>query len=441
MTYSDVINYIQAIPMNTKRDLSNVIELLAKMGNPEKKLKIIHVGGTNGKGSTSSFITQMLMAMGYDVGLFTSPYLETFNERIRINASNILDQDLVEAFVTVKKAIDSLSEDGELVFTQFDLITAMAYHYFASKKTDFVVLEVGLGGEFDSTNTCSPAMSVICSISLDHMEFLGNSIESITKAKAGIIKRKTPVVLYQQSQVVEEIIAKKAQEMEAPLVITDFDSIHIKSRSIYGQEFDIKIFDRKFESLFISITGEHQVKNFVTALTTLLLMERKGLIKAAEDSAIREGAKKARWNGRTELFWDDPVTILDGAHNADGAKMLSQYIEEYLSDYYLIMVFGVLSDKQIDLVAQHLIPWADKLVLTKPLVQRAEDVYELYGLIKEYVKDQVEVDITQAVSEAVKIAQEAGESLKGSQKVAVLYAGSLYLIGEARTGLRKYYKK
>lgn len=441
MTYSDVINYIQAIPMNTKRDLSNVIELLAKMGNPEKKLKIIHVGGTNGKGSTSSFITQMLMAMGYDVGLFTSPYLETFNERIRINASNILDQDLVEAFVTVKKAIDSLSEDGELVFTQFDLITAMAYHYFASKKTDFVVLEVGLGGEFDSTNTCSPAMSVICSISLDHMEFLGNSIESITKAKAGIIKRQTPVVLYQQSQVVEEIIAKKAQEMEAPLVITDFDSIHIKSRSIYGQEFDIKIFDRKFESLFISITGEHQVKNFVTALTTLLLMEKKGLIKAAEDSAIREGAKKARWNGRTELFWDDPVTILDGAHNADGAKMLSQYIEEYLSDYYLIMVFGVLSDKQIDLVAQHLIPWADKLVLTKPLVQRAEDVYELYGLIKEYVKDQVEVDITQAVSEAVKIAQEAGESLKGSQKVAVLYAGSLYLIGEARTGLRKYYKK
>ena len=170
-------------------------------------------------------------------------------------------------------------------------------------------------------------------------------------------------------------------------------------------------------------------------------MEKKGLIKAAEDSAIREGAKKARWNGRTELFWDDPVTILDGAHNADGAKMLSQYIEEYLSDYYLIMVFGVLSDKQIDLVAQHLIPWADKLVLTKPLVQRAEDVYELYGLIKEYVKDQVEVDITQAVSEAVKIAQEAGESLKGSQKVAVLYAGSLYLIGEARTGLRKYYKK
>lgn len=441
MTYNSLLDYIHAIPMSTKRDLPQMIKLLERMGNPEKGLKIIHVGGTNGKGSTSVFLSEMLQASGYKVGLFTSPYLEVFNERIRLNGRNIEDEDLVDSFARVKAAIDSFSGDPDFHLTQFDIITALAYDYFKRQEVDYAVIEVGLGGEFDSTNTCQPIISIIGSISMDHMDYLGNRLETISRAKAGIIKEGTPLVLYNQSDLVQEIILAKAREKNASVYITDFSGLKIKEKSIEGQKFDLDLMGRRFESLAIRMTGQHQAKNFITALICLLVLEKEGLIKSLDEAAIQSGAWNARWNGRTELFWENPITILDGAHNADGSKMLSDYIEDYLSDYRLILIFGVLADKQVDIVAENLIGHADYLVLTKPTIQRAESVEELREIAVKYRKPQTSIHMTETVDEAVAYAQALAKKIQETQgeKLAVLYSGSLYLIGEARSSLKKYY--
>ena len=439
MNYKETVCYIESISMGDRRGLDDTTKLLAALGNPEKKLKIIHVAGTNGKGSVCTYLSEMLMAMGYSVGLYTSPYLEVFNERIRLNGQNIPDKDLVKHFAVVKEKLEVLSKDEDFSPSQFDIITAGAYCYYAEKNPDFVVLEVGLGGEFDSTNTCTPLISVITSISLDHTEFLGSTITEIAGAKAGIIKQNIPAVLYHQSEKIETVVKNKAHQMDAPLYIADFSNINIQSKSIYGQTLSVKVQGRSFENIRLTIPGTHQAKNFVTALTAMIVLDQEGILQGFDENIVRTGAKNAKWNGRTELFRENPVTILDGAHNADGSLAFANYIKEYLADYHIVFVFGVLADKEINIIADNLMPLADEIIITEPHNYRAEHSEKLLDVIKTRVSHDVHVQIIKEVSEAVKAAQTIAEVYIGEDKVAVLYSGSLYLIGEARAALKKHY--
>lgn len=441
MNYSDAITEIEQIPIVDRAGLGNMRLLLEELGNPEKALRIIHVAGTNGKGSISSYISTILQAMGYRVGLFTSPYLERFNERIRLNGESIADEDFITVYAEVQAAIKRLSiEKKGFALSQFDVITACAYMYYLQKAPDFVVLEVGLGGALDSTNTCTPLVSVIASISIDHTEYLGNTIAQIANVKAGIIKPHIPVVLYEQSEEAQSVVLNRARNVSAPVYRTSFSDIHILEKSIYGQRLNLQLMGRIYRGMLLATPGEHQARNWVCALTAVLVLEEKGHVRALEDAVAYEAARNAKWNGRTELFTDKPVTILDGAHNAEGSEALARYIAEYLSEYYLIFVFGVLQDKEVDIITHNLLPLADEVVVTKPSIYRAVTAENLYREVYNKVRENVEVHISGSVADAVHYTQAKAEDRKGAN-IAVLYSGSLYLIGEARTALREYYQE
>lgn len=438
MNYRETVDYIESFPMGNKKGLDDTRKLLAALGNPEKDLRFIHVAGTNGKGSICSYLSEMLMAMGYRVGLYTSPYLEEFNERIQLNGQNISDEDLVKYYALVKEKMDELSKEEDFTPSQFDIITAGAYAYYADQKLDFVILEVGLGGEFDSTNTIRPLVSVITSISLDHTEFLGNTIKEIAKAKAGIIKPGIPIVLYAQSEEAEKVIKDKAKEVNSELFMADFSRVETQSRSIHGQKIKAEIMGRTFDNIDLRISGNHQAKNFVTAITTMIVLVEEGLIQGFNEDIVRIGAKKVHWSGRTELFFEDPVTILDGAHNAGGSLSLAKYIEEYLTEYRLLFVFGVMADKEINLIIENLIPLADEIIITEPHSHRAAHGEKLLNIIKTRLDPDIPIQIVKEVDQAVRTAQDRAKNYEGGDKMAVLYSGSLYLIGEARRALKKY---
>lgn len=433
--YNEAMQYINNSSKGISLGLYSIGNILQRMGHPEKKLKIIHVGGTNGKGSTSTFIAEFLQEMGYKVGLYTSPYLEEFNERIQINKKNISKEELTAMVAKAKIAIDDYVAQGNPEPTEFEIITAAAYQYFYEQKVDYVVLEVGLGGELDATNTCEPMLSVLTSISMDHVDFLGDDLLKIAETKAGIIKKNRPVVLYHQSPEIEEVIRNKAMQMESELYITQLDKLRIHSASIYGQNFDAEVLGQPYENIGISMAGEHQVRNFLTALTAIKVLEKDGQIGTLTQNQLLAAAKKAKWKGRTELLIEEPITILDGAHNYDGAQMLRGYIQRHLSDKPVILVFGMLRDKDMDGVVSLLAPWVRHIVLTVVNNPRAASAEEMAAVVQKYKKETdyiIQEDIDDAIEYAQRFAKESG--------AAVIYAGSLYMIGNARTRLREKYQ-
>ncbi|MDO4711593.1 MAG: folylpolyglutamate synthase/dihydrofolate synthase family protein [Peptostreptococcaceae bacterium] len=433
--HDNIMDFIHNTPKGTALGLYSIGSILKNMGNPEKKLKIIHVGGTNGKGSTCTFIAEMLQGMGYKVGLYTSPFLEEFNERIRINKKNISNEDLVKVFSLTKNAVDRYLAEGDPMPTEFEITTASAYQYFLQENVDWVVLEVGLGGALDATNTCDPILSVITSISIDHVEYLGDDLLEIARTKAGIIKKGKPCVLYSQSEDVENVIINYAEEMGSEIFITEPEKVIMRSADRYGQTFDLEVLGESFHDIRISMAGEHQVKNFVTALTAVKILERKKAIKILEESVLKKAAIEAKWKGRTELIVREPITILDGAHNVDGAAVLSKYIRSHLADRKILLVFGMLKDKDINGTLAHLAPLADRFVITIPDSPRAASANEVQMIVEKYKKDS-NIRICEKIEEAVRYAQSIGEAEEG---VAIIYAGSLYMIGAARTALRKRY--
>lgn len=433
--YNEAMQYINNSSKGISLGLYSIGNILQRMGHPEKNLKIIHVGGTNGKGSTSTFIAVFLQEMGYKVGLYTSPYLEEFNERIQINKKNISKEELTAMVSKAKIAIDDYVAQGNPEPTEFEIITAAAYQYFYEQKVDYVVLEVGLGGELDATNTCEPMLSVLTSISMDHVDFLGDDLLKIAETKAGIIKKNRPVVLYHQSPEIEEVIRNKAMQMESELYITQLDKLRIHSASIYGQNFDAEVLGQPYENIGISMAGEHQVRNFLTALTAIKVLEKDGQIGMLTQNQLLAAAKKAKWKGRTELLIEEPITILDGAHNYDGAQMLCGYIQRHLSDKPVILVFGMLRDKDMDGVVSLLAPWVRHIVLTVVNNPRAASAEEMAAVVQKYKKETdyiIQEDIDDAIEYAQRFAKESG--------AAVIYAGSLYMIGNARTRLREKYQ-
>ena len=325
MTYEEALEYIHGTyKFGVKLGLENIRRLLEMLGNPHKELKYVHVAGTNGKGSTVTFISSILIESGYKVGIYTSPYVERFTERICINGKEIPEEDLARITEIVKEKVTEMVEQGYNHPTEFEIITAIAFQYFYEQNCDIVVLEVGLGGRYDSTNIIdTPLVSVITSISFDHMKFLGNTLTQIAREKAGIIKENGNVVLYPQSEEVEKVIEEAAVQTHSRLFKADFNTIKLKSFGIDGQIFDYGTFlDFK-----IKLLGRHQLKNAAVAITACQLLKEE--MKNFTDETIRQGIAKARWKGRMELMCKDPVFFIDGAHNEDGVKVMVDTLEEY----------------------------------------------------------------------------------------------------------------
>lgn len=420
MDYHEALEYIHGTQkFGWKFGLENIRNLLELMDNPHKKLKFVHVGGTNGKGSTVSFISSMLIEAGYKVGIYTSPYLVRFTERIKINDEEIDEDELAAITGVVREKVGIMLDRGDNHPTEFEIVTAIAFQYFHEKGCDIVVLEVGLGGRLDSTNVIdTPLVSVITTISYDHMNILGNTLEEIAGEKAGIIKADGRVVLYPQLPETEKVFENACREKNAVLYEVDFSRLKLKSFGVDGQVFDYE----NYTNLKISLLGEHQIKNAAVAIKTIGVLEDGGYKIGA--SAVRKGLLNAKWPGRLEIINRDPVVIIDGAHNAEGAKALSRSLELYFPGREKTFIIGVLKDKDFIPMIEAVAPIAERFVTVTPNSERAISAKELAIIIKSYCKN---VQVSDTIEEAIE------KSMSLSPPGGIICAfGSLYYIGGIR---------
>lgn len=425
MNYQEALAYINdKDKYGSRLGLHSIGRLMELLGNPQKNLKYIHVAGTNGKGSTSSYLAHCLQSAGYKVGLYTSPYLERFNERIQINNMDIPDDDLARITEMVRDKANIMLQEGMLHPTTFEIVTAIAFVYYNQEKVDYVVLEVGLGGRFDSTNIIdTPLASVITTLDYDHVEVLGDTLAKIAYQKAGIIKEKGLVVSYPQKDEALQVLKEVSNDMNAELHIAPVENIRIKEETEFGSVFDFSYKDEILENIKVSMLGEYQIYNASLALTTLLVLRDKKLIDIT-DEAIYKGIFNSRWKGRLEVLKRNPTILIDGAHNMEGITALANTLKLFKYNK-LILGVGVLKDKDYGKMAEVLAPLADKVVVTEARIPRKLDADILAEEIKKYVSDvYVEKDIKNAVDKAVELADEDD---------LIVFGGSLYLIGEVRT--------
>ena len=425
MDYQQALEYIEkSHKFGMRLGLENSFKLLELLGNPQDKLKFIHVAGTNGKGSTCAFVSNTLKEQGYKVGLYTSPYLETFTERIRLNGENIPKEDVARIITTIKEKIEQMVSEGHAYPTEFEIETAMAFYYYYEQKTDYVVLEVGLGGRYDATNVIkSPLASVIVSISLDHTGILGDTLGKIAYEKAGIIKEDSIVVVYKQKPEAEKVIKNICKEKNTKYIEVDFENLVIKKSDINSQVFDCIVLGEKLENMEISLIGDHQVNNAVLALTVIKVLRDYRNIEIDENS-IRRAFLNTRWAGRIEKIKDNPIFIIDGAHNEDGARSLSKTLKKQFKGKKMTLLIGMLKDKDIDSVLEILMDNFDKVITTTPDSDRAISCEELKEKIQKYKQNVTHIT---NIDDAVKYALD-----NASEDEVIISAGSLYMIGHVR---------
>lgn len=404
--------------------LDRMEELLRRLGNPQDDLKVIHVAGTNGKGSVSKYLEEGLSACGYKMGLYTSPYIETFNERIRYDGADISDEDLEYYGQKVVSAAEAMVADGLDSPTEFEVVTAIAFLYFADRQADITILEVGLGGIGDSTNVVkSPLASVITSISYDHMAQLGSSLAEIAVNKAGIIKTGCPVIANVPQRDAAKIIARKAYAMGSRLYDISGIRAAVSDETPFSQKVSMELYEKSYSDVEISMVGRHQAENLKTALATLEILRKSGAVKLDRE-ALYKGLKRARQPGRFEVISEDPLVIIDGAHNEAGAQALQETMAQHFAGKKILLVAGILADKEIDSIVKFLTKITDHIIVTEPDNPRklaaeklAEHVAE-FGVAAEAVSD---------VEAAVHRAKELADGYD-----VILFAGSLYLIGDVR---------
>jgi len=417
-----------------KFNLSRMVDLMANLGNPQSKYKIIHVAGTKGKGSCSAMIASVLSAAGYKVGFYTSPHLRDYNERIQVNNQPIPHQTLTNLVNEMKQVVPKTPE-----VTTFELTTAIAFNYFAQENVDVAVIEVGLGGRLDATNIVDPILSVITSLSLDHMYILGDTLAKIAFEKGGIIKEGRPVVLSPQKEEARLVIEEIAQKRNAKLIQVGFDYHYAAwTHSLDKQSFlvwpatDQPYIDAYIESgittdwqpveLSIPLLGYHQVENAATAYAAILAARIEGL--TIDDTAIREGFKKVFWPGRFEVLNRQPLLIIDSAHNRDSALKLRLAIEDYLPAKPVILVFGASEDKDVPGMFAELLPRVTQLIATQSIHPRAIEPEKLVDLAHQFG---VRAKAIEPVEAAIKKALE----LAGND-AAVIVGGSIFIAAAAR---------
>ncbi|MBC8060767.1 MAG: bifunctional folylpolyglutamate synthase/dihydrofolate synthase [Clostridiaceae bacterium] len=424
MNYKEAMNYIK----NTEKfgrnyGLSRTEKILELLDNPHKELKCIHIAGTNGKGSISAMLNSILIQAGNKVGMYTSPYLEVFEERIQINSENIKENSLSFVVTEVKKAVDEVIKLGYEHPTEFEIITCAALLYFRNEKVDFAVIEVGLGGRLDSTNVIHPILSIITSISYDHMQVLGETIKEITIEKAGIIKNKVPVVLYPQEFEVESIIENTCFEKNSSLIKVRRDSIEFFSVNgkKYTQVIHVKTYKDEYD-IELSLLGSHQLLNCSTVLTAVELLKELGI--KIEKSHILFALKSVKWIGRLEVMNKTPLIVIDGAHNIDGINKLVESVEKYFKYDNLILVLGILADKQVEDMIKVIAPLASKIIAVTPHSERGSLAVELKKVILKYNEN---CDAIENYSQAY----EKALSYSNSGDI-ILFSGSLHMIGDMR---------
>ena len=384
MNYEEAMNFIQ----NTNKfgsvlGLDNIRELLERLGNPQDQLRVVHIAGTNGKGSTLAFLAGIFRESGYRAGRYVSPASFYYEERFRINEENISKKDLCFYMEKIKNVAEEMVKDGLSHPTMFEIETALSFLYFLDKKVDVVLLETGMGGRLDATNVVKkPIATVIASIGMDHMQFLGDTLEKIASEKAGIIKEGCPVISYDNTKEVNEVIKNKAKQMHAKVTFVNSAGIRVLQESLNGESFSYRSSDgRWYEKIEIPLLGRHQINNAALALETLNVIKNYYCIS---DFQTEDGMRKTIWRGRIEILEREPMVICDGAHNPDGAKSLLSFLQNNFTNQRLIYIMGVLSDKDYEQMVQILAPAADKSYTVAPDNPRALSSRELCNCISKY---------------------------------------------------------
>lgn len=418
MTYEEALTYIHSVSWKGSRPgLARITELMHRLGDPQKELKFIHIVGTNGKGSTAAMLSSVLTRAGYRTGLFTSPYILCFRERMQFCSEMIPERELAEVTDYVRPFAEEMDDRP----TEFELITAIALVWFFRKRCELVVLEAGMGGELDSTNVIpAPEAAVFTNIGLDHTEYLGDTVEKIASTKAGILKRGCKdCVLYPNTDSVEQVIAERCAALDIPLTVPDFDDLRLTACDLSEQVFSC--LDRT--SLRLPLLGVHQLHNASVVLTVLDCLNARGW-QIAED-AIYDGLAKVQWPGRFEVLSRQPLVLLDGGHNPQCMQALSQAVKDYLPGRKLTVLTGVLADKDYDAMYKETAPLAARFVTVTPPNPRALPAAELAAYLSRYGKP---VTVCETVEEGVKAALQLAEQ-DGSP---VLAYGSLYMAGLIR---------
>ena len=423
MNYEEAMQYIHAVQWaGHKPGLTRTRTLLAALGDPHKRLKFVHVAGTNGKGITAAMLASCLQAAGYRVGLYTSPFINRFNERIQVNGEQISDEELVRLVEKIRPAADAMAD----VPTEFEIITALGMLCFAEQHCDIVVLEVGLGGALDSTNVIDPPeCAVITALGMDHVKELGPTIADIASAKAGIIKPGSPVVSYGGVPEADAVIARVAAEQHAPLRVVDFSKLTVEGGGLDEVTFD---FDG-LHGVRLPLIGSYQPKNAAVAITALRVLRERGW--NIPEEAIRKGLETVSWPGRFELLRHSPAFLLDGSHNAHGMRATVQSLKDRFPGQNFVFLLSIMADKDVDEMLALLLPLAKQFVTVAahtPRAMPAETLAEhirVRGGIAEPAPS-IEAGVARAVE------------LGGSGPVCAL--GTLYFSGEVRRAFEQLQK-
>lgn len=394
-------------------------ELLSLLGNPQDKLRFIHVAGTNGKGSFCSMMSSVLQKQGYKVGLYTSPYIVVFNDRIRVNGLPIAEDDINDLFLRVRQKADTMKTPP----SSFDFITAAAFLWFYETKCDIVVLEVGLGGRYDSTNVIKNSLlSVITGIAFDHTEILGDTIEKIAWEKAGIIKENCPALYGGNDEKALAVIEKECEEKHSELTVKNPDSLKILSTTLDGTEFE---FDGK--EYFIRLLGLYQPANAATVLEAIDVLRKHGF--EISETAVKDGLSSAVWQARFEKIADEPVVLYDGGHNPQGVRAAVESVRAYFGDKKINLLVGILADKAHGEMAEELAKIADRVICIAPPSPRA---LPAEALAEEFCEAGANARAANSIKEGVKIAL--------SYKKPVLVIGSLYSYNDVSESVRSTLK-
>lgn len=417
MTIDECMHYIhKTVWLGSKPGLSRTRELLSRMGNPEKKLRFVHVVGTNGKGSSSAMLSLILSRSGYRVGTFVSPYILHFNERIQVNGDPISNEELCEIVEFAKPHADAMEDSP----TEFELITAVGFEYFTRKGCDIVVLEAGMGGALDSTNVIdTPLVSVFTAIGLDHKEQLGDTVAAIAKTKAGILKPGTEAVCNGDEPGALPVIEEACHTLHIPLTVADRNALCVYESGLTGSLFDYK----KRTGLRVGLAGLHQVHNAITVVEAVEALKRQGYPVAEE--ALRFGMENVRWPARFEVLSHAPLVIFDGAHNMNGVGRLKENIEKYFPGRKLVMLMGVMADKAHGPMLDMMMPLCKRLYTVTPNNPRALPAESLAKEARERGMSAKAVSLTEPELQTVL------ESLDKTD--VLLMMGSLYMYGDIVT--------
>jgi dihydrofolate synthase/folylpolyglutamate synthase len=431
--YDEAIEWIVGrISFGIKPGLSRMEKLMERLGNPEHRLKFIHVAGTNGKGSTCAFLTSVLIECGYDVGTFTSPYIEKYTSRMQYNGVNIPDADLLQLCNKLKPHVDAIAETDLGSPTMFEVSTALAILYYATVVyPDYVVWETGLGGRLDSTNIVNPVVTVITNVGHDHMEILGNTIELVMAEKAGIVKAGVPIISAVEQPEAIAVLERICANKKTTLYLMDREyEYQVVSSELNEQKFNFKGLFRNIDGLVISLNGAHQYKNAAIAIMTLEVL-RQYYALIVEDEVLIRALNTTKWPGRLEMISEQPRILLDGAHNPEGAQTLAAALKQTYRYKKLHLMMGMMGTKHHSAYLRHILPMVDTLVVTEPDFRSQMSAHKLAELARE-ISLEMDLEVEIIVEPDWKQALLVLKNFVTVEDLGVI-SGTLYLISDVRS--------